>query len=441
MEQLNLTFPKPEKKRRTLIVDTIAANLHKKEVINLGIEFAAEALDADVCYWRDTIPNIAQYETIGFNISYITYCLNAAPFLKRHGIEPWMHHRVNPRIIFGGQGATSMTGGLDYIGETFYGEADGNYTDSKGWRWMSELTSDPVIRYRRGVLELTRGCKYACKFCEYSHVLGGPYREKDLELVKDQIRYILSQGKRRITLRTANLAGYSKLDELLEFCLEHRIYQGWTDISLIDAERIMKWLEPLRITAPKVGIESFDEETRKRHCGSAKSFTDDYLEEILFKLMEHVNKLHIYLIYGFEGDNYARWFQWIRKLGKKRDSINHNLQVDFSITNLNPCPGTPLAKAPVVDFVRKRQFITKWIAVMKAAGFYKQSAEMGPGSDYGRHGRLEDAYKLTMLLRTGSADLLTEKILYALPYGVGRSIKSKQANKFIWRGIKKFIKL
>lgn len=431
MEQLKLNlFPK--RRRRTLIVNTMPVNLHKINVINMGMMYAAKALDADVCHWRDSIKNISQYDTIGFSVIYLTHVLNIAPFLHRHNIEPRKYLRKSPQIIIGGQGATSLNGGLDRIGETFLGEADGDYSDKNMWRWKSVLDGEPAIGTDRSIVEISRGCKYRCRFCGYSHVSGGPYREKEIGLIKEQIDYCQIHCTKRITLRTANLAGHTDLDELLEHCLKHKIYQGWTDISLIDAERILKWLEPLRITAPKIGVESFDEKTRMNVCGSAKKFTDEYLEHVFEELMKRCNLLHVYLIYGLPGDNYTRWFDWVRKLSKMRETFKKNkLRMDFSITNFNPYIRTPMEKAPTIDFTRKKQFIKEWIAGMKESGFYKPDADMTPGKDYGRHGRLETSYKLIMALRFGTADEMSERIIEALPYGVGRSIPGKDALKFL----------
>ncbi len=387
MEQLYFELPSPPPSRRTtLIVNTLPPHLHKKSVSNFGLDIVAREMNADVCWWRDTVPHIEQYHTIGFSVIYVMYVLNIAPFLKRHSIEPWRDRRDKPRIVFGGQGVSNLDGIMDPLGDTFKGEIEGDLTKD-GWLWASTLKSEPEIGKDRSVVEISRGCKYRCKFCEYGHVTGGPYREKAIGLIKDQLTEGVTYGTKRITLRTANLAGHTDLDELLEHCLKYKIYQGWTDISLKDAGRIMKWLKPLNITAPKIGVESFDEATRMNVCGSAKSFTDDYLEEVIAKLMENCNLIHLYLIYGLPGDNYKRWYEWVKKLSKMRDSYSHNIRVDFSITNFNSCCGTPLSDASLLDFNHKREFVVQWITAMKEVGFYKAHATMGRGSDYGRHGR------------------------------------------------------
>ncbi len=428
MEQLTFNLT-PHKKKTTLLIDTLPPHLHKKNILNFGLDIVAREMDADVCHWRDTIEDIEQYDTIGFSVIYVMYVLNIVPFLRRHNISPWKNDRERPRIIFGGQGVSNMNSIMNPLGDTFKGEINGEI-DKKGWHWESELTTDPLIGRDRSVVEISRGCRYRCRFCEYSHVTGGAYREKDISLIKDQLTECVRYGTKRVTLRTANLAGHRDLDELLEHCVKYKIYQGWTDVSLLNAYRIEKWLKPLNITAPKIGVESFDAETRIQVCTSGKQFSDLYLEDVIRMLMKNCNLIHLYLIYGLPGDDYTKWYEWVRKLSKMRDEFSHNIRIDFSITNFNPCPRTPMRDAYTVDFMRKEKFLKEWIAVMKETGFYKKTATMGRGSDYGRHGRKELTYRLLMTLRHGESDL-THKIVDALPYGIGRSVSDKHATQFL----------
>jgi hypothetical protein len=269
MHQLEFSLEPKPKDTATVLVDTMPTNLHQRHVINIGYEYVAKILNADRVNWRKGIP-AGKYDTVAFNVNYPMHVLNIAPFLRRNGIPALKSERRNHKVIIGGPGAVNLKGALDPIAdEIFLGELDGDYTDHKGWRRLSQLHTPPVIKNGRGVIEIARGCTHRCKFCEYSWVLGGKYREKPFPLVKKQIEDVRSQGIKKICLRTSNTASYYRLDDLMEISKYYHIYQGWADIALLDAERILPWLEPLKILHAKVGIESFDERTiviQKKKC-------------------------------------------------------------------------------------------------------------------------------------------------------------------------------
>lgn len=422
--QLEFHLPTKPTKNTTLIVDC-GVYQKKRPIINIGLQYAATALKADTCHWKDDL-DISQYDTIGFSVCYVTFICNIVPWLKRHGIEPLKDKRSGPRVIVGGKGVGNINGALDdIVDETFYGEADGK----PGNHIQDPLVSPPVIQGKRAIIEVTRGCKYRCSFCEYAHVLGGKYREKPCYFVTDEIRECAKQGIRQITLRSANLAGYENLDYILEACEKYGIHQGFADAAPVDIHRIVPWISRLRIKSPMIGIESFDEATRLK-VGGGKRMDDDALYKALHSLCEAgAARLRLYLIYGLPGDKYESWYEWVMKLVDLRTSFPHPIRIDFSITNLNACAGTPLANAPRVDFEKKVDFLTKWIQTCKTYGFYANDWEVRQGNDYGMLGRSEGSYEMTMALRDEGAAFHTQRLLRC--NGVGRSIRPKQAESYM----------
>ena len=414
---------------RTLLVDTFPnTRVHKNpnNLINIGMEYAAKALDADVVHWKETI-DVSKYEVIGFNVSYLTYVLNIAPFLRRNNIEVFKTQRKSHQIIAGGPGAANINKALgEIVDHTFLGEIDGTFKDSKGFFRCKGLTSPAVLKGNGAVVEIARGCKHKCSFCEYGHILGGPYREKELALVKEQITTCL-KSTRSISLRTANLASYSNLEELASFCNQNKVSLRWGDIAILDAENIIPHLKSLKLYSPKIGIESFDQATRKN---IGKPFDDDYLEETLREIFQHCSSIHIFLIYGLPGDNYDSWFTWAKRLAKLRNSFPHPIRIDFSITSFEPCPNTPLSAAQLIDFTKREEFLKTWIRVMKEEGFYKESWEIKPGNDFGRFGRKQLTYQLIQEIRT-AGPRVGQKIAEALPWGIERSPTDKIAKMFL----------
>jgi len=432
VEQLELVLNSKHQKRKMLIVDTMAKDSHKQHIINIGLEYVAQQFDADVCCWWDTIENIEQYDVIGFNIIYPLFLLNVCPFLHRHRIQPFKNKRKRPFIIAGGMGVSNTNDALrDIVDVTFKGEADGNTVDNRGWSRMDPIISEPICwtgTRKTAVVEVDRGCKWRCAFCEYSHVLGGAWRCKDINLLRDQLKEVVAGRKiKRITLRSANLAAYPQLDELFETCLSLGVYQGWADFAIRDADRLLKWLDPLRITTPKIGLESFDEATRER---MNKPCTDEYLHYLLSQLIYRSNHIHIYLIYGLPGDNYDRWIEWAKIIGKMWRATIKKVRIDFSLTNFNPCRNTPVGKEKWVDFKAKDIFLDRWTEVLKEEGFYKRDWTVEYGRNYGRNGRKEVSYDVIMSLRHDPPEVLTNKLIGALPRGIGRSMRQQQALRF-----------
>lgn len=430
MKQLELKFPAKHKPKKTnLLVICQPKYLHKASINNVGATIVADLMNADICQWHETIPDIERYDWIGFNAIYISHILNATSFLYRNGIEPLRKRRNLPTLVFGGQGSSATQGCLEPLGEVYKGELDGDDLVN-GWFRKSEIDTPVFFDGTRTAIELDRGCRYRCKMCQFSWLTGGPWRCKPVALVKEQLEECISRGLRRVTFRSANLASYPEVDELLEFCAYHNFYQGWLDMSPMDFKRVLPYIKPLKITSPRVGVESFSENVRMNVLGSGKAFSDEYLEEMLRKLFEQkVNNIHLYLIYGLPEEDYQNWWTWIYKLADIRDEFGHNIRLDLSITDLNPSPGTPLADVPWVNFKEKAIFIEQFIHHMKLSGIYAKHAKMTPQRCYGKLGLREDSYRLVMKLRWATEEL-TPNIISALPYGVRRSIAPKYIERF-----------
>jgi radical SAM superfamily enzyme YgiQ (UPF0313 family) len=347
-------------------------------------------------------------------------------FLRRNKIEPLKAHRKSPALLAGGQGV-SNTKCLEEIIDIFKGEYDGELEDPNGYRRLQKLDSEPAINGAAAVIELTRGCKYRCRFCEYGWVAGGKYREKSVHQVLEEInRLYLANGVKRFNFLSADLGAYSDLPTLMEYCQTHKISVANTDVSLRSFENAKPHFS--RQKTIKIGIESFDEGTRRR---MNKPFPDIELERFFEWAMLHTSNLHLYLIYGLPGDNFESWFRWIQHLGRLRAANRERpIRIEFNITNFEPCPGTPLEKAPWVDFTAKAEFLNSWTEALTQAGFWVGSKKMTYKNGSGRLGRKEDSYNLLMHLKTDGSEN-TMALINSLPQGVGRSIKDTLAQRFL----------
>jgi len=407
-----------------LLVDTLPRNSRNQGSINLGIEIASKKLDAKIVPWWTKL-DCNEYDTIAFNVFYPTQLFNIWPFLYRNNIEPLKSKRSNIRLIAGGQGIGNNGILNEICDEVFLGEIDGDIVDSKGFHRASTIESPYVIKNNKAVVELTRGCKYRCKFCEYSWVHGGKYREKEYDLVMQQMAECKRNGIGNINFLSANFGGYSHVSDVMDFCLKNRIHILNSDLCLKDA---YKAIPLLRKTFIKVGVESFDEKTR---IDAGKQISDLELDEIIDFSLKYCCGIHFYLIYGLPGDNYDKWYRWLEKLSKKRKDITwRKIRFEFSITNFEPCCGTPFEKMPVVDFQKKHEFLKKWADSLKEFGYRKTPEEIWYHNSRGRFGRKELSYKLLMTLKYGGVEL-TEKLISTFPNGVNTSINDEQAEKFL----------
>ena len=420
---------------KILIVDTIPKNARNQGSINLGFEIVKNNLNADSCFWWEKIGDIKNYKTIAFNIFYSTHLLNIGPFLKNNNIEPIKNLRnKNPYLIAGGQGLNQNKILSKIVDKEFFGEID--FEENK-----KSIITKPIIKKRKALIELTRGCKYKCKFCEYGNFTGGKYREKKIDLIFQQIYELKKNRIRDINFLSANFAGYSQIDKLINFCIKNNIRILNADSCLMDIEKILPYSKYLPRSV-KLGIESFDEITRNN---INKKISDDKLYNIILNLCKNFSYLHFYLIYGLPGDNFNKWVEWLQLIkeirqkfsksnidlfGNKYDIHSKLLRCEFNITNFEPCFNTPFENEKQVDFKEKDIFLNKWVNALKING-YTGNKKITYINGKGRLGRKELTYKMLMILKNGGPEL-TDKILFSLPNGIGRSIKDDQALKFLF---------
>tara|TARA_Y100000310_G_scaffold166912_1_gene166614 strand:- start:5628 stop:6887 length:1260 start_codon:yes stop_codon:yes gene_type:complete len=415
---------------KVALIDTKPADVRNHRSVNLGLEIVSQKLKADIYSWQDEIP--LGYKVLAYNVYYPMNIINM--------MVSWKRNRNGRRVIMGGQGVSNTVGLLDDVGEVFKGELDGDCSAS-GWTWLSVIGSEPIIDHRKAVIELTRGCKYQCTFCEYGNVTGGIYREKDIGLVKKQVDECVGKGVRNINFMSANFAGYKAIDELMEYCAYRYIRVLNSDVCLLDVERIIPWLERFKMRTLKIGLESLDEATR---YSVKKGISDARLNALIDRLLQYCGCLHFYLIYGLPNDDYSRWMIWLDKLAEKRkeytfdkphlfDGIvkenTKNIRLETSITNFEPCLNTPLADAPYVDFEAKDLFIKEWLQRQIDTSLIKPKIFPQYKTAHGRIGRMENSYLLLMALKHGYRVL--EWLLKVFPNGVGRSVEDKKAKAFL----------
>jgi len=426
---------KSKEQKKVLVVDTVPKDARNQGSINLGLEIVKDKMDADVCHWWEMVPNVGKYELIGFNVFYPTALLNIVPFLRKNNLSLLKPGRGIKTIAGGpGIGHNNILGGI--IDETFLGEYD-------EFENIKEITSKPYFKGNKAVIELTRGCRSRCHFCEY--IWSNPSnRQKPIELVKEQIDYVVSKGIRNINFMSANFTGYHHVQELAPYAASKGVVIKNSDITIRDAHNIFPILKYLPKYL-KMGVESFDEKTRIK---IGKKFTDEHLFLTIKKLLRHCSDLHFYLIYGLPDDDYTKWFKWLKILGDLRKTYRHKvpnlfnpegelentkpIRFEFSMTNFEPADGTLLESANQVDFKEKNKFLKKWFSALIENGFVdkKLKGRLDYKNFKGRIGRKKKSYDLLMELKKGGPEL-TDHLVNVYPNGVGRSISDDESMKFL----------
>ena len=241
----------------------------------------------------------------------------------------------------------------------------------------------------------------------------------------EQIHEVRNRGIKQVNFLSANIGGYSQIRKLRIICENLGIRMRNSDVRVQDFKN---WIPMGNII--KVGVESFDENTRRK---IGKPASDEKLLDFYVQAARQVSIIHSYLIYGLPGDDYDRWFEWIKKLGNLRRQFPRescgNLRFEFSITNFEPCLGTPLAKAPMVNFKEKGKFLQDWVKVLHSEGFSKTD-QLTYQNAKGRLGRMEDSYRMLMKVKRGGSEIL-EPLSKIFPKGIGRSVPSEKAKRFL----------
>lgn len=204
-------------------------------------------------------------------------------------------------------------------------------------------------------IQTTRGCPHDCEFCAASNIYGDKYRNKNIEQVINEIKFIKEKlGFIRIGFGDDNLlADKKKSKEFLEQLIPLNIrWAGQTDISIAEDEYLLKLLTKSGCTFLFIGFESLSE---------------DNLKLVDNKNKWKLNKFKNYKTYIKNIQSYGIGIMGSFIIGLDNDDISvFNKIIDFVIENnlydvqvsiLTPLPGTRLRERMEKE---GRLLPTKW---------------------------------------------------------------------------------
>jgi radical SAM superfamily enzyme YgiQ (UPF0313 family) len=189
-------------------------------------------------------------------------------------------------------------------------------------------------------IEIARGCKSKCKFCQLTHIK--PYREIPPVLLKN---LIVTAPTKSIALFAPDRGSYSGYKDIERWCLKYGKNNIGTDIKLMT-------LKNMNIaTSVRFGIEGFSEKDRL-YLGKPykhKNLVDDFLhltENIKTPKGKDITVATWYMIIGTPAqgeDDYAEFAALLRDIDSKIKA--KKFCIFLTLNDFSTPPHTPLENA------------------------------------------------------------------------------------------------
>jgi len=211
---------------------------------------------------------------------------------------------------------------------------------------LSDLKNLPVPRY--DLLDLkkyrmlnipsqtTRGCPYACGFCEITQVYGGKYRHRPVEEVVQEIQAIHRQTRSKFIYFVDDnfAANRTHTKELLERLIPLKLIYGCVaTVNIADDPELLKLMARSGCMHVNVGMESINWESLEG-VNKRQNLVEDY--ERQFKaLRDHGIGFSANVVFGLDGDQPDIFTRTVEFL------IRVKAPLSFMFV-LAPRPGTPV---------------------------------------------------------------------------------------------------
>jgi len=275
-------------------------------------------------------------------------------------------------------------------------------------------------------IEVARGCKYRCKFCQLAHMKK--YREVSFEQIESSLSKVKSK---RVALFAPNKTSHSRFEDIKTALQRSKKIDVVPDVRFNEIEKFYS------NTGMQIGIEGISQKLR---FSVGKALTDDRFREIVKFIIEKSviqgNSPHLFtgFILDLPGESDEDWKAFGDFLDGLQDIKNVNLFCLFFVFNLfMPSPFTPLEDAEIHP---DRDYQSKIKSVLGADRKFRVCVRGRLFSNYAR--------VLSMIATRGGADTIdiintitADKSLRCLPD------RSKLGGiKYLlkrWGGIERFI--
>ena len=190
---------------------------------------------------------------------------------------------------------------------------------------MPDWSLIKLNKYDSMSVQFTRGCPFACDFCNVTSLLGRKMRLKDTQQFVAEIDALYQLGWRRnIFVVDDNFIGNKRVlkEELLPALIEWRkgkkgcLFITEASINLSDDEELIEMMVKAGFTQVFIGIET-PEEASLAECSKSQNRNRDLVSNI-HKLQSHGLQVMGGFIVGFDNDNegtFQRQIDFIQRSG------------------------------------------------------------------------------------------------------------------------------
>ena len=346
-------------------------DIRQKSYINFGLEIVKQIAEQQG-YKADTIQfhgirkgfsghtqPIHTYDIIAVSLTHHLQTLNLLPLLSQT-------HSKQTRVI-GGPATHHPTAYQELFHTIYQGDAEDKLPQllqiQKGDPIPAQLTGrirklqTPTITHNKiAHIEISRGCKYKCKFCYITHNYKR-YLEKNYLQVKDQINTAASQGIKKIKFLADEFFLHHKAKEIMQYTIDNNLQIINSNYRL---DSILKHHDLIQEANPKsinTGIESY---TQEALTACSKGFNTDDIQQAIQQIIPNHHRLHFYLIYNLPYSNNNDLLTFMKVAENIRKHTTRKNIINYSITTFEPSKGTPYADIPPtqhnLDWIERKQF-------------------------------------------------------------------------------------
>ncbi|MEA3494283.1 MAG: TIGR03960 family B12-binding radical SAM protein [Candidatus Margulisiibacteriota bacterium] len=365
---------------------------------------------------------LSEFDLVGFGIGHELTYTNIYNMLKLGGIPPWSKDRKDsdPLVMAGGPCTFNPTPIEDFIDFFVIGEGEtaiveilkkvknrnleelakipGVYVPSLHNKVTKAYEKDitnlpypekPIIPFieavhDRAVIEIMRGCKWGCKFCQAGWT-NRPVREKKMEKVIELAdKLIKNTGHQELSLVSLSTSDYRRIDELAK-TLAQKYEKKRVNIALpsmrtntfsVKLAKEISRVRPSGITvAPEAGTQ------RLRDVIGKKMTEEDIINGVNAAFSEGIESIKLYFMLGLPTETdedvagICELAQKILGIGRARTG---RAKVTVNLSTFIPKPHTPFQwekQISIEETVNKQNLIKSILKNKKGAKVRWHQAE------------------------------------------------------------------